>query len=176
MALCIFGLVLLVGALALELCAWLLPWGTTSPGIRSPLPLALPIALQGLLLLTLFGIGPAGGAGLRPSLSKQFFDKPSWNRGWVETLAYSVTAIFFFVLFCLAAYMSSETRTLGEHMAVVDWPLWLVQSALVVAFGCNVVRFSIYAADASARPIARSSVERLHQSASSIGPATRPES
>lgn len=143
---------------------WILPFEFASQLVHWPQPLAL----QGLLLLTLFAIGPSAVANLRPSLSKQFFDKRSWSRSWFETLAYSVTALFFFVLFCLAAYMSSETRALGERMAILDWPLWWVQSSLVLAFGCNVVRYSIYAADASVRPAVRSSIERLHHSTSSL--------
>lgn|GEM_PF-5122363 len=148
----------------LELCAWILPFKFTSQFVH----FLQPVALQGLLLLTLFAIGPSAVSSLRPSLSNQFFDKRSWSRSWFETLAYSITALFFFVLFCLAAYISSETRALGEHMAVLDWPLWLVQSSLVLACGCNVVRYSIYAADASARPAVRSAIERLHHSASSL--------
>jgi len=153
-----------VAALAVELGVHFIAFKIPPELVHWP----LPIALQGLLLLTLFSIGPAGVADLRPSLRKQFFDRGSWNRGWVETLGYSCTAIFFFVLFCLAAYMSSETRVLGDHLAILDWPLWLLQSVLVLAFGSNVVRYSIYAADASCRPLVRSSVERLNQSASHL--------
>jgi len=148
----------------IELCARLIPFICALPFVLW----AQPAALLGLLLLTLFGLGPSAVASLRPSLSKQFFDRRTFSQSWFETLSYSVTSAFFFVLFCLAAYMSSETRALGERMAVLDWPLWLIQSSLVLAFGCNVVRYSIYAADASARPAVSSSVERLHRSASSL--------
>ena len=72
-------------------------------------------------------------------------------RDSLDSLGYAVTATVFFILFCLAAFVSAETRILDHTVRTLNWPLWVMQCTLVVAFGGNVVRYSVFAADASLR-------------------------
>ena len=109
-------------------------------------------ASVGLLVVALFGIGPAAAQMLHFRLA--WLDRlcPEPAIAHVERVGYAVAALLFFALFCLATYTTSETRILGEEAPYLDLPLWLLQSLLIVAFGNHVLRFSLYSADPALRP------------------------
>ena len=141
-SLCAIGFFLLLAALAADLAA---RGGYFWSGSGS-------VASLGVVLIGLFGMGPAL-LGPASSLSTKLLTKTGdWRRpaSWLRPVAHACTALLFFILFCLEAFVASETRILGGQLNGLGWPLWVAQSLMVLAFGGNVVRFSIYAADPSA--------------------------
>lgn len=148
------GLILLLGAILFEAIAVLLAGNRITPLSMS---WTRPVALLGLMFVGLFGAGPGLAAGLRRRLDHSVFNLwPGRHSGqtatpYLDSLGYAVTAAVFFILFCLAAFVSAETRILDHTVRTLNWPLWVMQCTLVVAFGGNVVRYSIFAADASLR-------------------------
>lgn len=107
------------------------------------------VARLGLVVAALFAIGPA--ATLDSQIRRRRLGPRSWGAK-AATAHYATTAAVFFVLFCIASYVTAETRALNDLVAGLHLPLWLMQSLMVTAFGANVLRFSVYAADEKTRP------------------------
>ena len=158
------GLLMLLGAILFEAIAVLLAGNRITPLSMS---WTRPVALLGLMFVGLFGAGPGLAAGLRRRLDRSVFNLWSGQRfsreftRYLDSLGYAVTASVFFILFCLAAFVSAETRILDQIVRTLNWPLWVMQCTLVVAFGGNVVRYSIFAADASLRSYRESQLDSV---------------
>ncbi len=136
--LCGAGLVTMAMALIVDVGARL----TVGRGIVG----AAQLGLVGMLVTALFGVGLAADAGehLRPRVLDQF-RPPGWEMGLRRT-GHALTAVFFALLTGIAGMVAAESHRLEDVTSLLRWPVWLLQSVFVVAFGLNAVRYALFTA------------------------------
>lgn len=137
-ALCMTGLAVMALALVVDVGARL----TVGHGVVG----AAQLGLVGMLLTALFGIGPAADAGehLRPRILDRYCP-PSWEPG-LERAGHALTGGFFALLAWIAAGVAIESHRLDDVTSLLRWPVWLLQTVFVAAFGLNALRYALFAA------------------------------
>jgi len=148
--LCGSGFVLMAGALMVDVGARL----TFGHGVVG----AAQLGLVGMLVTALFGVGLVAHTGehLRPRLLDAY-RPPSWEAG-LNRVGHALTALFFALLAGIAAAVAFESHALRDLTSLLRWPVWLLQSLFVVAFGCNALRVALFALRPHWAPLARAAV------------------
>ncbi len=111
------------------------------------------VGVIGMIAVAFFGFGVAAQTG--GQLRARFLD---WvfPRAWgpaVDRLADAITAAALGVLAVLAALMTAESLALGDVSSVLRWPIWPIQTLIVVALALNAIRYAVFAADPALRPV-----------------------
>ena len=135
-ALCALGFVVMAAALILDVGARL----TLGHGLVG----APQLGLVGMLVTALFGVGLAGDAGehLRPRVLDRY-RPPAWEPAMVR-IGHLLTAGFFLLLAWLSTGVAWESYLLEDVTSLLRWPVWLLQTVFVLAFGCNGVRCLLF--------------------------------
>ena len=104
------------------------------------------------LLVTVFGMGIAGGAGshLRPRFADHWLPA-SWEPA-LQRLSWLVTALVLLAFALLALSLVLETRLLAEMATVLRIPLWPVQALIPLGFALTASRYLCYALQPSLAP------------------------
>ncbi len=113
---------------------------------------ATEVAVVGMIAVAMFGIGIATdeGAHLRPRLFDRLFPKSA--EGLVDRAASFVTGAFFTVFAALSVWMVIESAGLGDRTEIMNFPVWMLQSMIAIAFATNAARSFVFAADPSLKP------------------------
>ena len=113
---------------------------------------ATEVAVVGMIAVAMFGIGIATdeGAHLRPRLFDKLFPKSA--EGAIDRAASFVAGAFFAVFAGLAVWMVIESAGLGDRTEIMNFPVWMLQSMIAIAFATNAMRNFVFAADPSLKP------------------------
>ena len=136
-ALCALGFAVMAAALVFDVGARIV--------VGHGLVGAPQVGLVGMLVTAMFGIGLASQAGehLRP----RFMDAwcpPHWTPA-LRRIGDLLTGVFFLGLGALAGAVAFESHRLDDVTPLLRWPVWAIQSVLVIAFASNGVRHVIFA-------------------------------
>jgi len=126
-ALSFCGLLLMICALGADLM-----WRA---GVGESFFNASELAVTGMLVMALFGIGVAAHAGLHPQPWLCSVMPGRWQRR-VATLGYYVTSAFFLGLFALAVYTCVESQVLGSLTRLSGLSLCLCTQLLPLLAVC----------------------------------------
>lgn len=115
----------------------------------------LQIGVLGMILSAFVGAGLASSAGghLRPRILDRL--TPPALEGAVVRVGEGLTALACGTFAGLTAFMTLETRTLGDVNPVLNLIVWPVQAVLPLAFASLAVRHAIYALRPDLRPAER---------------------
>ena len=104
------------------------------------------LALVGMLVTAMFGVGLAADAGehFRPRVLDKY-RPPKWE-GAISRVGHMLTSVFFTLLAGVAAYVAWESWLLADVTSLLRWPVWVLQGAIVVALGFNAVRYAVFVA------------------------------
>ena len=151
-ALCALGFVLMAAALILDVGARLI--------LGRGLVGAAQLGLVGMLVTALFGLGLASDAGehLRPRVLDPY-RPPSWAPAMVR-IGHLLTGAFFLLLAWLSAGVAWESWLLEDVTSLLRWPVWLLQTVLVLAFGFNGARFLLFGLRPELAPSEQGAAER----------------
>lgn len=134
--LCALGFVTMTLALILDLGARL--------ALGHGLVGAPQLGLVGMLVTAMFGLGLAADAGehLRPRVLDPYRPQ-SWAPAMVR-IGHLLTGVFFLLLAWLAAAVAWESHLLEDVTSLLRWPVWMLQTVFVLAFGCNAARCLLF--------------------------------
>ena len=151
-ALCALGFVVMAIALILDVAARLI--------LGHGLVGAPQLGLVGMLVTALFGGGLAADAGehLRPRVLDPY-RPPHWEPAMAR-IGHLLTGGFFLLLAWLSAKVALESHRLEDVTSLLRWPVWMLQSVLVLAFGGNGVRCLLFGLRPELAPSAQPEAER----------------
>ena len=134
--LCALGFVLMATALIMDLGARL----TLGRGLVG----APQLGLVGMMVTALFALGLAADAGqhLRPRVLDPY-RPPGWEPA-MQRIGHLLTGAFFAFLAWLSVKVAWESYLLDDLTSLLRWPVWLLQMAFVLAFGCNAARHLLF--------------------------------
>lgn len=104
------------------------------------------LALVGMLVTAMFGVGLAADAGehFRPRVLDKY-RPPKWE-GAIGRVGHMLTSVFFTLLAGVAAYVAWESWLLADVTSLLRWPVWVLQGVIVVALAFNAVRYAVFVA------------------------------
>lgn len=134
--LCALGFVLMAAALILDVGARLI--------LGRGLVGASQLGLVGMMVTALFALGLAADADqhLRPRLLDPY-RPPHWEPA-MQRIGHLLTGAFFAFLAWLSIKVARESYLLEDLTSLLRWPVWLLQMAFVLAFGCNAARHLLF--------------------------------
>lgn len=89
------------------------------------------------------GVSVAAGAQIVPRVAFNWVPK-SWNAP-VDRIANLLSAIVFFAVANYGTVFVLSSREIGTVMPGLDWPVWIIQSAIPIGFASAGIRYLIFA-------------------------------